>query len=202
MALAATTAPDPCEPVEFSRRFKEGDEESFAAAYHRWGGMVHTMAWRTTGDRDTAEDITQQVFFDAWLGRHRYDPQRGGPAAWLAGITRHKAMDALTRRNRSATSLRADLPEADRRPDPARSDGCEAALDRVLVLDALATLPVPQREVLCLAFYGGLTQVRIAERTGMPLGTVKSHTRKGLRSLRGTLGGTLGAHHPADHLQA
>ncbi len=196
MVLTITATPGPpdevCELVDLSRRFKEGDEESFAAAYRRWGGMVHTMAWRTTGDRHTAEDITQQVFFDAWRGRHRYDPQRGDLAAWLAGITRHKAMDALTARTRTTTSLRTALPESDGRPDPARGGSPEAALDRVLVLDALAALPVAQREVLCLAFYGGLTHVRISEWTGIPLGTVKSHVRRGLRSLRRSLGGPRG----------
>ncbi|MEU9146011.1 sigma-70 family RNA polymerase sigma factor [Streptomyces sp. NPDC048349] len=179
--------------VDLSMGFKAGDEESFATAYRRWGGMVRTMAWRTTGDPHTAEDITQQVFFDAWRGRHRYDPQRGDLAAWLAGIARHKAMDALTVRSRVTTSVRTDLREADGEPDTAPGGSPEAALDRVLVLHALADLPVRQREVLCLAFYGGLTQVRIAERTGMPLGTVKSHMRRGLRSLRGTLSGRGGS---------
>ncbi|MEU9254371.1 sigma-70 family RNA polymerase sigma factor [Streptomyces sp. NPDC048270] len=196
MVLASTTAPGPTdevrELVDLSRRFREGDEESFAAAYRRWGGMVHTMAWRTTGDRHTAEDITQQVFFDAWRGRHRYDPQRGDLAAWLAGITRHKAMDALTARTRTTMAVRAALPDGDARPEAARGDSPEAALDRVLVLDALAALPATQREVLCLAFYGGLTHVRISEWTGIPLGTVKSHVRRGLLSLRRSLGGPRG----------
>ncbi|OEJ35002.1 sigma-70 family RNA polymerase sigma factor [Streptomyces subrutilus] len=196
MVLASTTAPAPTdeagELLELSRGFREGDEESFAAAYRRWAGMVHSMAWRTTGDPHIAEDITQQVFFDAWRGRHRFDPQRGDLAAWLAGITRHKAMDALTARTRITASVRAALPESDARPDPARGDSPEAALDRVLVLDALAALPVTQREVLCLAFYGGLTHVRIAEWTGIPLGTVKSHVRRGLLSLRRGLGGPRG----------
>ncbi|MFE3554868.1 RNA polymerase sigma factor [Streptomyces sp. NPDC059193] len=197
MVLAPTTTSGPpdgvvCASVDLSRRFKEGDEASFAAAYRRWGGMVHTMAWRTTGDRHTAEDITQQVFFDAWRGRHRYDPQRGDLAAWLAGITRHKAVDALTVRARIAASVRAGVPECDGRPDPAGGAGPDAALDRVLLLDALAALPVAQREVLCLAFYGGLTHVRISEWTGVPLGTVKSHLRRGLLSLRRSLGGVRG----------
>lgn len=187
-ATTGSTASDLVDLVDLSRRFKEGDEESFAVAYRRWAGMVRTMAWRTTGDPYTAEDVTQQVFFDAWRGRHRYDPQRGDLAAWLTGITRHKVMDALALRDRTTTALRADLGEADGRPDPAHGSSPEAALDRVFVLRALATLPVKQREILCLAFYGGLTQVGIAEWTGLPLGTVKSHMRKGLRSLRGTLG--------------
>ncbi|MGP3690118.1 sigma factor-like helix-turn-helix DNA-binding protein [Streptomyces sp. IBSNAI002] len=98
-------------------------------------------------------------------------------------------MDALTVRARIAASVCTGLPESDGRPDPAGSGGPEAALDRVFVLDALAALPVAQREVLCLAFYGGLTHVRISEWTGIPLGTVKSHLRRGLLSLRRSLGG-------------
>lgn len=196
MVLASTATRTPSdetrELVELSRRFKEGDEESFTDAYRRWGGMVHTMAWRTTGDRHTAEDITQQVFFDAWRGRHRYDPQRGDLAAWLAGITRHKAMDALTVRTRLTAVVRAECTESGDRQDTAPGGGPEATLDRVLLLEALTGLPVHQREVLCLAFYGGLTQVAISEWTGMPLGTVKSHMRRGLRSLRRSLDGPVG----------
>ncbi|WP_031079786.1 sigma-70 family RNA polymerase sigma factor [Streptomyces sp. NRRL S-118] len=166
---------------ELGRGLRTADEYVFAAIYRRWGRVVHTMAARSLGDADEAEDVTQQVFIGAWRGRAGFHPERGPLGAWLVGITRRKIVDALEARTRrlalvdSATrSARTRLP----------GSGPDEVLDRVLLVDELARLPRSQRDVLCLAFYGDLTQTQIAERTGMPLGTVKSHAHRGLHRLR------------------
>ncbi|MER5766302.1 sigma-70 family RNA polymerase sigma factor [Streptomyces sp. NPDC001985] len=166
--------------------FVGGDEQSFAALYRTCGALVHSLAARTLGDPREAEDVTQQVFLAAWRGRHGYRPERGPLSAWLVGITRRKIADALSARTRrtelvAAASARARPPgeRADTRP--------EAALDAVLIAQELAKLPRAQRQVLGLAFWEDLTQVQIVERTGLPLGTVKSHTRRGLHRLRRSL---------------
>lgn len=168
---------------DLARGLAAGDEECLEAAYHRWSGLVHTLAWRSLGDAREAEDVTQQVFLGVWRGRGAFRPDRGSMGGWIVGITRRKIADALSARTRrmavvaSATSSLALTGPAVQQPDT-------AALDRLLVLRELAKLPAAQQRVLRLAFYEDLTQSQIAERTGWPLGTVKSHARRGLHRLR------------------
>ncbi|MFF8959589.1 RNA polymerase sigma factor [Streptomyces sp. NPDC014894] len=165
-----------------------GDERSFAAIYRRWGPLVHALAARSLGDSREAEDVTQQVFLAAWRGRAGFRPERGPLGAWLVGIARRKTVDALAARTRRG-ELAAAVARTPARPHAVDSAVCpESALDRLLIADELGRLPRPQREVLCLAFYEDLTQTQIAERTGIPLGTVKSHARRGLLRLRGRIG--------------
>ncbi|MER6692152.1 sigma-70 family RNA polymerase sigma factor [Streptomyces minutiscleroticus] len=167
---------------ELAAGLAAGDEECLAAAYRRWGSLVHTLAWRALGDAKESEDVIQQVFLAAWRGRHGYRPERGALAGWLIGITRRKIADALSARTR-----RTELVAAAGTVLAVRADSGghpEAVLDRVLVRGELAKLPAAQQRVLRLAFYEDLTQAQIAELTGLPLGTVKSHARRGLHQLR------------------
>ncbi|WP_406180798.1 RNA polymerase sigma factor [Streptomyces sp. NBC_01006] len=170
--------------------FAAGDERCMEAVYRRWRPLVHSLAHRYLGEEREAEDITQQVFLAVWHGRRRYRPGPGGLGAWITGITRHKVADALearTRRARAAEAAsRASRGVAERPAGPARQEA-EQVLDRVLVLGELARLPSEQRRVLHLAFYADLTQTQIADRTGLPLGTVKSHMRRALHRLRRSL---------------
>ncbi|MFF9457961.1 sigma-70 family RNA polymerase sigma factor [Streptomyces flaveolus] len=167
---------------ELARGLLAADEHAFAAVYRRWGSLVHGMATRSLGDTHEAEDVTQQVFLGAWRGRNGYRPEKGPLGGWLVGITRRKIIDALAARTRRLTLIDTVGHDADAR----RHDGSapDDVLDRVLLADALSRLPPGQREVLCLAFYQDLTQAQISEHTGLPLGTVKSHTRRGLLRLR------------------
>lgn len=162
--------------------FVAGDEGSLTAAYHRWGPLVFTLARRSLGDAREAEDVRQSVFLAAWRGRAGYVPERGPLGAWLVGITRRKIADALAARTRRAELVAAAgtrLTEAPVHPDTLP----DAVLDRVLIGREFTRIPAPQRLVLTLAFYDDLTQTQIAEVTGWPLGTVKSHARRGLRRL-------------------
>ncbi|MEV5782039.1 sigma-70 family RNA polymerase sigma factor [Streptomyces sp. NPDC052287] len=169
--------------AEIARGLADGDERCLTAAYHRWGKLVHTLALRSLGDAREAEDVTQQVFLAAWQGAHGYRPERGALAGWLVGIGRRKIADALSARTRR-TELVAAAAALLGPADSPRGRPEAAVLDRVLVRHELAGLPAPQRQVLHLAFYEDLTQTQIAQRTGWPLGTVKSHCRRGLRQLR------------------
>ncbi|MGV9558248.1 RNA polymerase sigma factor [Streptomyces sp. NPDC003401] len=167
---------------ELAEGFVRGDEACLAAAYRRWGLLVHTLARRSLGDAREAEDVTQTVFLAAWRGRLGFRPERGPLSAWLVGITRRKIADALSARTRradlvAAAGARLAVTADDRHTRP------DAVLDRVVLTRELARLPAPQRRVLTLAFYGDLTQSQIAELTGWPLGTVKSHARRGLHRL-------------------
>ncbi|MEE1770108.1 sigma-70 family RNA polymerase sigma factor [Streptomyces sp. JV185] len=189
MTTKTRSAAAPTPPVETTRNEEEmarglhaSDEAAFAAIYRRWGTLVHTMANRSLGDTQEAEDVTQQVFIGAWRGREGFRPERGALGAWLVGIARRKIVDALAARTRrlalvDSASLFVDVS----RPGESATD---AVLEQVLLVDGLSQLPRRQQEVLCMAFYEDLTQVQIAERTGMPLGTVKSHSRRGLHTLR------------------
>ncbi|MFJ6931492.1 sigma-70 family RNA polymerase sigma factor [Streptomyces nigra] len=170
---------------ELARGLLAGDQHALAAIYRRWGSLVHTLAARSLGDPHEAEDVTQQVFLGAWRGRHGFRPERGPLGAWLVGITRRKIADALSARTRRLAL--ADAVGDATGPASGEGTGPDDVLDRVLLVDALSRLPARQRQVLCLAFYDDLTQAQIAERTGLPLGTVKSHTRRGLYRLRGAL---------------
>ncbi|MFF4730035.1 sigma-70 family RNA polymerase sigma factor [Streptomyces mirabilis] len=168
--------------TDLAQGLVDGDEECLTAAYHRWGTLVHTLAGRSLGDAREAEDVTQQVFLAAWQGRRGYRPERGAFVGWLVGITRRKIAEALSARTRrtdlvaAAGALLGPVDDTQARP--------ETVLDRVLLRGELARLPAPQRRVLHLAFYEDLTQPQIAQRTGWPLGTVKSHSRRGLHQLR------------------
>lgn len=186
----ATAAPpvapagDGCDDEELARGLAAGDEDCLAAVYRRWSSLVYALARRALGNAGEAEDVTQQVFLGVWRGRAGYRPDRGPLGGWIVGITRRKIFDALAARARrgelvaAAASLSRTVPGAETAADP------ETVLDRLLVRRELGRLPAAQRRVLYLAFYEDLTQPQIAARTGWPLGTVKSHARRGLHRLR------------------
>ncbi|MCX5401265.1 sigma-70 family RNA polymerase sigma factor [Streptomyces sp. NBC_00102] len=171
--------------AELADGLLRGDAESFARIFHRWGTLVHTLAARSLGDSREAEDVTQQVFLAAWRGRAGYRPERGPLPGWLVGITRRKIADALAARTRRGELAAASAAREQVRGT--RGAGPETVLDRVLVVQELGKLPAVQRHILCMAFFDDLTQVQIAERTGLPLGTVKSHARRALVRMRRSL---------------
>ncbi|MFE4776841.1 sigma-70 family RNA polymerase sigma factor [Streptomyces sp. NPDC056713] len=168
---------------EVAEGLQRGEEAYLEAAYRRWSTLVHTLAYRSLGDSREAEDVTQQVFLAVWRGRGGYNPQRGAFAGWVVGITRRKIADALTARTRRATLASAAKTSLHLAAPPSDNMAGQV-LDQVLVRHELTLLPAPQRRVLQLAFYNDLTHTQIAEVTGWPLGTVKSHSRRGLNRLR------------------
>ena len=182
---AAAREPD---DAEIARRFCAGDEQALAWAYERWAGQVHGMAVRAFGPGPDAEDVTQQVFVSAWTGRNRYSPGQGPLPAWLVGICRHKIADTWARLARQRRSAEAAAADARAVPPGATGNGLDAAVtDRVLLLGELDRLGQPQRGIIELAFFEDLTHAQIAARTGIPLGTVKSHIRRTLERLRDRL---------------
>ena len=162
-------------------RLREGSRDAFAEVYRQWSPLVHTLALRSLGSHHDAEDATQQVFVAAWRGRHTLRPDRGSVAGWLVGITRHKVADVHAKRarqTRDALAVVSTLP-SDAGPPP--QDQLAA---RLVLHDELGRLGDPRGTIVRMAFLDELTHEEIAHRLQLPLGTVKSHVRRGLLHLR------------------
>jgi RNA polymerase sigma-70 factor (ECF subfamily) len=159
---------------------RSGDPQGLEAVHAQCGSAVFSYLRHVLRDRAAAEDVFQQVFTEIWRRGSQYDPSRGSLSTWALTIARSRAVDEL-RRRRPEPLDPADLPEA---PAPAPQD---AALDRWRMVNLLARLPAEERELLRLRFYGELSQTEIAQRTGLPLGTIKSRMVRGLERLRGLL---------------
>ena len=158
-------------------RLVVGDESVLREIFDEYGSLVLGMSRRLVGDE--AEDLVQQVFIAAWRGRERFDPSKGSLGAWLSGITRFKAIDHLR-----ASGRRPSTPSADVGEREAVEPVVDRVVDRMILTRALDTLPAARREVVELGFFEELTHPEIADRLDLPLGTVKSHMRRGLESLQ------------------
>ena len=164
-------------------RLRAGDLKALEELYDRHTPMLYGVVLRIVGRVPDAEEVLQDVWLQAWRRADTWEPERGTVAAWLLTLARSRAIDRI----RSVVSrLRAETAAPP--PAPGRTDepaaGAAQSEMREQVSAALATLTPPQREVLVLAYFGGLSQTEIAERVGAPLGTVKSWTRQGLMRLR------------------
>jgi RNA polymerase sigma-70 factor, ECF subfamily len=166
---------------------RKGQAPAFEVLYERHAQVAFSLAYRIAGTRGVAEDVVQEAFLGAWRNAARYVEGRGSVKTWLLSIVHHRAIDSVRRRRATV-----DLPERDDAPPPALRlpdvwTEVSANLDADEVRAALASLTDVQREAIELAYFGGLTQVEIAEQTGTPLGTVKSRMRLGLLSMRKVL---------------
>jgi RNA polymerase sigma factor (sigma-70 family) len=179
----ALDTPDAWTDDDVGRAFRAGDEAALGQAYRRFGPFVHTLALRSLGDTGDAEDVTQQVFVNAWRGRSGFDPSRSPLRAWLTGVTRNAVADVHARRARDRRNTLAVASTEGRPPEPETAGLAE----RLAVADEVARLGEPQSTILALAFYEDLTHDQISARLGMPLGTVKSHIRRSLLRLRDRL---------------
>jgi RNA polymerase sigma factor (sigma-70 family) len=139
------------------------------------------VALKALGAHHDAEDVTQQVFVRAWRARGTFDPDRGRLGAWLLGICRRQIADRYAARTRDRAMI--DRAAGAGAP-PAPAPSAEAVVNAVVVADEMDRLPPQQRTVVRMAFFDDLTHQQIAVRTGLPLGTVKSHLRRGLDRLR------------------
>jgi RNA polymerase sigma-70 factor (ECF subfamily) len=180
-------------------RLQQGDEAALGALYDRYAPLLYSLAFRVVGDRQLAQEVIQDTFLRCWDQAERYDPARGRVAAWLVGVTRHRAIDALrSRSHRARLRERETLPASGSPGEPGRAGDAEDVLLRQAVSTALEALPETQRQAIELAYYGGLTQTDIAAVTNEPLGTVKGRIRLGLDRLRQVLGPLLDRGEPAD----
>jgi RNA polymerase sigma-70 factor (ECF subfamily) len=162
--------------------FAAGDETGLRQAFDAYGPLIYRIALSKLGSVPDAEEVTQATFVSAWRGRTTYTPERGTLGGWLIGIARRRTIDQLRMLGREARNEQAVVDHQD--ASPAGGGHADGVVERMLVADELARLPDTQRRVLELAFFDDLTHTQIAAVTGLPVGTVKSHVRRGLARLR------------------
>jgi RNA polymerase sigma-70 factor (ECF subfamily) len=181
-------------------RLVAGDEQALAALYDSYGNLAYSLALAMVRDPADAEEVVADAFGQVWRSASTFDAARGNVLAWITTIVRTRALDLLRARRRRSRMLDRAAAVSDDSTSPGLSSGPEPA-DRgveqseaaVLVRRSLADLPAPQRVVLELAYFAGLSQSEIAERLAEPLGTVKTRMRAGMEKLRAALRPLLGA---------
>jgi RNA polymerase sigma-70 factor, ECF subfamily len=164
-------------------RIGQKDEEALSALYDRYSGLVYSEAKRILRDTGAAEEILQDLFYQVWRTSERFDPARGSLAGWLLVAARNRAISKLRRKtgiseelNENAVSLKVD----------AESFAAQnLLLDKVKTL--MGSLPEGQREALECAYFEGMSHSEIAQKTGQPLGTVKTRIRSAMEALKKVL---------------
>ena len=157
---------------------RSGDEQAMAQLYERYSPIVYSVALRVLGETGAAEDILQDVFMQLWRRPDSFDASRGSLPAWLAVISRNRAIDSL-RKRRPETDIADVIVSVE--PNLAGAEW-SGAMEKIR--GALGSMPPPQRSALEMAYFEGLSHTEIAERTGEPLGTIKTRIRSGLLALR------------------
>jgi RNA polymerase sigma-70 factor (ECF subfamily) len=196
-----TTDVDTVPDAELVVAVTRGDTAALAVLYDRHAAVVYRTAFRRLGDRQSAEEVVQDVWLTLWERAGMFDPGQGSLPGWLTTIARNRATDRMRSLGRRPGVLPLSAVfAADGDAGRVLVDGSVLAAsgasgDPALVVDelalrdamtsALASLPPDERSVLELGYYGELSQSEIAERLGIPLGTVKTRTRRGLLRLRG-----------------
>jgi RNA polymerase sigma-70 factor (ECF subfamily) len=174
--------------AELLQRVGTGDRSAFELLYRRYARAVLGLALRRLGDRGRAEEAVQETFTSVWRSASSYKPERGPGAPWLYAVARHAIVD----RFRARADTPAEIPET--AADEAGPDErAESSFVAWRVHRALEEIPAAERTVLELAYWGGLSQSEVSEYLNVPLGTVKTRTRTGLRRLADLLEGELSA---------
>jgi RNA polymerase sigma-70 factor (ECF subfamily) len=178
------------QPVALLARIAQGDREAFGRFYDAFAPLALGLIRRILRDPVACEDVLQEVFWQVWQEAGRYDPRRGSPEAWIVMRAKTRAIDRLRAIRRREKTFVAPMDESVTRSSEAPGENPGVAAETSgLVRSALDGLPEPQRRVVELAFFEGLTQSEIASRLGEPLGTVKTRARLGLERLRSLMTG-------------
>jgi len=165
------------------RRFINGDEAALKEIYDEHSPLIMGLSRKLVGPE--AEDLVQVVFLSAWSGRENFDPQKGSMKSWLCGITRFRAIDILRKKSRQPFS---PVDNVESTTQTFNSLEVDLLVDSLVVHEALDELPEEKQRILKLGFIDQFSHSEIALKTGLPLGTVKSHIRRGLELLQKELG--------------
>ncbi len=176
--------------VTILRLISRQDSDALGELYDRYGRLVYSIAFHTIGNRETAEEIVQDVFTRIWEKAHTYDAGQAKVSTWLVNITRNRAIDELRKINirpeKNSIALSDALNLADQR-EPGPEAEVEAHFQQHSVREAIAALPTEQQHVLALAYFKGLSHTEIAEVLNEPVGTVKTRLRLAMQKLRQAL---------------
>jgi RNA polymerase sigma-70 factor (ECF subfamily) len=166
--------------VVLIRRVMQRDETALATLYDRYARLVFSVAKRVVGESSAAEEVVQDIFYQLWRTAANFDSARGSLAGWLLVSARNRAIDRLRRRHGTNEELPADTVGFSPNLETA------AAQNQLMeqVKKFMTELPVAQRTALELAYFEGLTHTEISQRTGEPLGTIKTRLRSAIESLK------------------
>ncbi len=171
------------------QRVAQGDPAAVEQCIANYGGLVWTLARRMTPTNADAEDAVQEIFVHLWQQAARFDESKGSEANFVAMLARRRLIDRLRRtQRRPQTELLVEVPAA-----PAPNDPVAVAEEAAVAREKMKSLKPEEQSVLKLTLQSGLTQTAVAKELGLPLGTVKSHARRGLLRLRELMGATTDA---------
>lgn len=176
--------------ISLLQRVGAGDRGSFEQLYERFSGVLFSTAMQVLGNPEAAEDVLQEVFVTIWEKAPLYDADRGKPLTWAVTLTRNKAIDqlrSLQRKGRMYDRAEQEAKIFEHTLDGALIKEVDSSEKSRIVRAAVALLSPDQRQAIELAFFGGLTQVQIAEKLNEPLGTVKARIRRGMMKLKETI---------------
>lgn len=172
------------EPDDFAlmRRIAARDQAALRSLYDRHAGLIYALLGRIVRNRDDADELLSDVFWEIWSASARFDESRGCPRTYLVMLARSRAIDRLRSRARHGTVMQIVESAA-----PPANDAAESREASRMIRSALDGLDPPQRQMIEYAFYDGLSHSEIAAKTQQPLGTVKTYIRRGLIRLRDSL---------------
>lgn len=165
-------------------RIIQRDQQALTELYERHGRLVYNMAWHVLQDKLSAEEVTQDVFFQVWRWPERWDEHRAKLSTWLLSIARYTAIDYLRREQRRPKIEPSALETLSHRLPHHAPVESKAHENGELLKKLMAKLPKEQRLVIAMAYYRGMTHEEIAEKLNLPLGTVKSRIRLGMKKLK------------------
>ena len=161
-----------------------GDDTAVAELYDRVGRIAYGLAYRVLRDARLAEDAVQEAFLVVWRTAASFSADRAKASTWILTLVHRRAVDLVRREERRRTESYDETGGYEHGSDPSAEDAAWLHFDRARVQEALKHLPDTQREAIELAYYGGFSQSELAERLGLPLGTIKSRMFAGLSRLR------------------
>lgn len=185
MVSGASSSPQ-LDESQWISQVAQQDQLALSQLYDRYAQIIYSIAYRSLGSVEESEELVMDVFAQVWKTANRYDASKSRVDTWLFMIARSRIYDRLRSRQRQA-KVTDSLIAFDEVKTMSEDSSIEISERRAIVVSAMGTLPIEQRQVLELSYYGGFSHREIAEQTGLAIGTVKTRIRLGIEKLRSTL---------------